>query len=445
MTKTERDKMFEENMGLAKSIVFKEFKNFAHTSGMTLEDVLQVAYIGLLKAVDKFDASRGLAFSTFAVPTIRGEILRYMRDYSPNQIKISRSIKMLYTKYNKLKDEGKTDEEIMKELEVSREELENIKVSKLEPVYLDDTVNNNKIKDDNKDIYRIDRLTNEYDLAESTVNLIDLREKLALLRDEVGYRNFEILMLERFEEMNQEKIANMVGVTQVQVSRIVKRIQNKFIPLVEQKYNNGKRSKNYKGENLMSVKERHKQQIEVLINWCLNNKGKKLTKIREILEKHNLDVIPGYETVLKRYVLEELNNRGVVITKVPRNDRGINFWVSTDEELKKYTPVNNVIDLTNEEVIPVVEEHKQNTEDESPTSTKTNREVLKETVNRMDIDRLKKLEEIKSANKIVIFNYCNSLTRDTISPIIDTMKSILEISELQDSSLEANIVLTIEK
>ena len=96
--KKARDKLIEDNMGLVWSVV-KRFKN----RGVELEDLFQIGSIGLIKAVDKFDCSYDVKFSTYAVPMIMGEIKRFLRD--DGMIKVSRSLKELSVKLYMLKEQ----------------------------------------------------------------------------------------------------------------------------------------------------------------------------------------------------------------------------------------------------------------------------------------------------------------------------------------------------
>ena len=141
--KAARDLLFEENTGLIYSVA-KRFLG----RGVEMEDLFQIGSIGLLKAVDKFDMSYDVKFSTYAVPMIIGEIRRYLRDN--NSIRVSRSLrdtayKAIYAKEQLTKSMNRTPtiEEIAKETDISEEDiiyaLDAIAtpMSLFEPVYQD--------------------------------------------------------------------------------------------------------------------------------------------------------------------------------------------------------------------------------------------------------------------------------------------------------------------
>ena len=121
--KEARDILAEKNMGLVHSIA-KRFQN----RGVEIEDLIQIGSIGLLKAIDKFDLSYNVKFSTYAVPMITGEIKRYLRD--DGMVKVSRSLKetaaKAYAAREQLlqKENREPDmEELAAEVGISREEL----------------------------------------------------------------------------------------------------------------------------------------------------------------------------------------------------------------------------------------------------------------------------------------------------------------------------------
>ncbi|MFQ9511870.1 MAG: sigma-70 family RNA polymerase sigma factor, partial [Lachnospiraceae bacterium] len=121
--KTARDRLVEENLGLIWSII-RRFTG----RGQELDDLFQIGSIGLMKAIDKFDTSFGVRFSTYAVPMITGEIKRFLRD--DGMIKVSRSLKEIAIKARSTKESlnsrfGRepTLDEIAEEIGISREEL----------------------------------------------------------------------------------------------------------------------------------------------------------------------------------------------------------------------------------------------------------------------------------------------------------------------------------
>ncbi len=207
-----RDELCRENMGLVWNIV----KKFAG-GGMEAEDLAQTGTIGLLKAIDNFDKSFGVKFSTYAVPMIIGEIRRFLRD--DGIIKISRSIKQNAYKGYKAREElslklarEPTMAEISNKSGVSVEEL----VEAFEATAAPDSINREVYAESNEEF--ADRL-GDFDEEERIVNRIAVKNIL----DSLEPRERQILVLRYFKGKTQQEIAPIVGVSQVQVSRIEKK------------------------------------------------------------------------------------------------------------------------------------------------------------------------------------------------------------------------------
>ena len=210
--KSARDILTEKNMGLVHSIA-RRFQN----RGAELEDLVQIGCIGLLKAIDKFDLSYEVRFSTYAVPMITGEIKRFLRD--DGMVKVSRSLKEAAGKAYAVREEllMKTGqepsmEEIAKELSVSEEELIMAMESSAQVESLQKTI----YQSDGSDIALEDKLPEQEEVL----------DKL-LLEDILGSLNArerELIYLRFFKEKTQTSIAKMMGMSQVQVSRLEKKI-----------------------------------------------------------------------------------------------------------------------------------------------------------------------------------------------------------------------------
>jgi len=209
--------LIEKNMGLVWSIV-KRFQN----RGYEAEDLFQIGCIGLMKAITKFDSSYEVKFSTYAVPMIIGEIKRFLRD--DGLIKVSRSLKELSikvkaTKENMLKELGREPAigEIAESLNIPSEEIVMAMEATYAPEYLYDSV----AEGDNSPILLIDRLG-----AEESPGETDLIDKIALRQvlDTLNPREKQIIILRYFKEKTQTQIAKMLGISQVQVSRLEKKI-----------------------------------------------------------------------------------------------------------------------------------------------------------------------------------------------------------------------------
>ena len=212
--KEARDTVFKENAGL----VYSMAKRFAGRS-VEMEDIVQIGSIGLLKAIDRFDISYDVKFSTYAVPMILGEVKRYLRDN--NSIRVSRSLrdtayKAIYTRENLLKKQSKEPTlcEIAKELGVSKEEiayaLDAIQspVSLYEPVYTDG----------GDPLYVMDQLSDKKNSEEHWVEDLSLGEAMQRLPD----RERRIIDMRFFEGKTQTEVAEEIHISQAQVSRLEK-------------------------------------------------------------------------------------------------------------------------------------------------------------------------------------------------------------------------------
>ncbi len=214
--KEARDILVEKNMGLVRSIV----KRFANR-GVETEDLIQIGSIGLLKAIDKFDLSYDVKFSTYAVPMITGEIKRFLRD--DGMVKVSRSLKEIAMKAygareELLAKEGREPgtEEIAEALGISREELVLAMESGAQVESLQKTI----YESDGSDIYLEDRLPQEKNQQEAVLNRMLLEQILGTL----DARERELIYLRFFQEKTQSYIAEKMGMSQVQVSRMEKKI-----------------------------------------------------------------------------------------------------------------------------------------------------------------------------------------------------------------------------
>lgn len=212
-----RDKLCEENMPL----VHKAVSHFAGKSAES-EDLFQTGAIGLIKAIDNFDLSFGVKFSTYAVPMILGEIRRFLRD--DGIIKVSRSLKQSAGRGCRARDRlyvnlGRepTIEEISRECGISTEEL----IEAFEATAPPDSVNRELF--DNSDEVMENRLTTE-DYEEKIVRRLFVDGLLSHLEE----RERQILVLHYFKGKTQQEIAPIIGVSQVQISRIEKRALEKI-------------------------------------------------------------------------------------------------------------------------------------------------------------------------------------------------------------------------
>lgn len=209
--------MVEKNVGLVWSIV-KRFQN----RGYENDDLYQIGCIGLIKAVNKFDSSFGVRFSTYAVPMIIGEIKRFIRD--DGIIKVSRSLKetsnkVRVTKEIMSKEMGREPSigEMADRLNISTEEI----VMALEASNSPESLYNTVKEGDSNPILLIDRINGESSNSElDIIDRIAIRQILETLKP----REKQIIILRYFKEKTQVQIAQALGISQVQVSRIEKKI-----------------------------------------------------------------------------------------------------------------------------------------------------------------------------------------------------------------------------
>ncbi len=214
--KKARDTLFEENIGLIWSVV-KRFRN----RGVEMEDLFQIGSIGLLKAVDHFDLNFDVKFSTYAVPMIAGEVKRFLRD--DGMIRVSRSLKEVsykaYQAREKLEVElgreptveevaaaaGSTPEELVMATEAAAE------IESLQKVVY---------QGDGTDILLLDKLPEKGNAQEKVLDRLLLEEILCYLEPQER----KLIYMRYFQDMTQSQVAGKLGVSQVQVSRMEKKI-----------------------------------------------------------------------------------------------------------------------------------------------------------------------------------------------------------------------------
>lgn len=196
-------------------LVFNLIQRFSNR-GYEQEDLFQIGTIGLIKAIDKFDPSYQVRFSTYAVPMIIGEIRRFLRDDGP--IKISRSlketgIKIRYTQEQLTKELGREPKlaEVAEKLELTSEQL----TEALEATQYLTSIHEELYQDDGDAIYVIDQLADREDDSQFLEHMA-LEEVLERLPE----REKNILYLRFYKDQTQTEVARHVGISQVQVSRL---------------------------------------------------------------------------------------------------------------------------------------------------------------------------------------------------------------------------------
>jgi RNA polymerase sporulation-specific sigma factor len=212
-----RETIIDKNTGLVWSVV-RRFRN----RNVETEDLFQIGCIGLIKAVDKFDPSFNVRFSTYAVPMILGEIRRYFRD--DGVIKVSRSLKELSLKARDISE--KLEQELgrppsIKELaEVLGEEPENV-IHAMEASRAPDSLFREFDDEDGAENRLIDRITSSETHDESDrVERISLYTALRQLPN----REKNLIWMRYYSGQTQQSVAKKLGISQVQVSRLEKKI-----------------------------------------------------------------------------------------------------------------------------------------------------------------------------------------------------------------------------
>ncbi len=220
-----RERLVNCNLKLVFNLV-KRFQN----RGYELEDLFQIGCIGLIKAIDKFDLSYNVRFSTYAVPMIVGEIRRFLRDDNP--VKVSRSLKEIAYKAQQSREKlmakmGRepTVNEIAAELGISREEV----VTALEAAQFPSSIYETLHQDDGDPIYLLDQLSEGDGEDNPWLDSITLKEVLKQLPD----RDRLILLWRFFGDKTQGEIAERLGLSQVQVSRLERQALQKLRDLME--------------------------------------------------------------------------------------------------------------------------------------------------------------------------------------------------------------------
>lgn len=212
-SKEARDKLINGNLRLVLSVIQK----FAGR-GEDIDDLFQIGVVGLIKAINNFDLTKEVRFSTYCVPMISGELRRYLRDYG--QIKVSRSLRDLAYKALQAKERLTTEnqrepkvEEIAKEIGAKRADvviaLESISdpISLYEPVY----------SDSGDTLYIMDQISDRNDV-DSWLDELSIRDAIKNL----GERERNILYLRFLRGKTQVEVANEIGISQAQVSRLEK-------------------------------------------------------------------------------------------------------------------------------------------------------------------------------------------------------------------------------
>ncbi|MBM7623581.1 SigF/SigG family RNA polymerase sporulation sigma factor [Sporohalobacter salinus] len=214
-----KNKLVNHNVKL----VLKVAHRFANKN-YDYEELFQIGSIGLLKAIERFDLDRDVKFSTYAVPLIIGEIKRFLRD--DDAIKVSRSLKRRAHRVNEVKEmltarlnREPTIQEIAEEMDENKEEI----VNALEAVREPTSIYSSVYEDEGSSIELVDQIAASSEGQKRELDRMALREVINDLKN----RERLILKLRFFDEKTQQEVAEKIGVSQVQVSRLERKIINK--------------------------------------------------------------------------------------------------------------------------------------------------------------------------------------------------------------------------
>ncbi|HLR36175.1 MAG TPA: RNA polymerase sporulation sigma factor SigG [Tissierellales bacterium] len=209
-----REEFIQGNLRLVLSIIQR-----FNRRGEPVDDLFQVGCIGLIKAIDNFDLSHNVRFSTYAVPMIIGEIRRYLRDNNP--IRVSRSLRDIAYKALQARDQliyknskEPTITEIAKELDLPKEEVVFALEAIQEPISLFEPI----FHDSGDAIFVLDQVKDDKEEDGVWIKGISLDEALKKLNT----RERDILNLRFFEGKTQMEVADEIGISQAQVSRLEK-------------------------------------------------------------------------------------------------------------------------------------------------------------------------------------------------------------------------------
>lgn len=212
--------LVQKNIALVKSLV-KKFLNRGHD----YEDLLQLGSIGLIKAIQNYDPSYNVRFSTYAVPMIMGKIKRFLRD--DGMIKVSRSLKELVNKTAVAREQLKASlgrdpsiQEIAEETGTTPEEIVYAMDAVRTPASIYDVI----YEDEDSPILLIDKISEESSETEEVMDRVTIKDLLSKL----DKRERTIIIMRYFRDRTQSEIADLLGISQVQVSRIEKKVLTKM-------------------------------------------------------------------------------------------------------------------------------------------------------------------------------------------------------------------------
>lgn len=217
---TERDRIREELVKAYESLVHFLARRFLNR-GEPLEDIVQVGFLGLIKAIDRFDPSLGNEFTTFATPTILGEIRRYFRDKGW-AIRFPRRLQELYQQVVRVNEEMKNElgrqpsvAEVAKRIGVDSDDvLEAMEMSSaMTPLSIDASVGGEGDEDGRQ-------LGEAVGGEDPNLDRVEMRQVLERAMQHLNERERRIMIMRFFDEMSQSEVAKRLGISQMHVSRL---------------------------------------------------------------------------------------------------------------------------------------------------------------------------------------------------------------------------------
>ena len=209
-----RNTFINGNLRLVLSVIQRFYRK-----SESADDLFQVGCVGLIKAIDNFDITQNVQFSTYAVPMIIGEVKRYLRDN--NSIRVSRSIrdlayKVIQYKEKYVKEHGKEPsvEEIAKELEVEKEDVAFSLDAIQDPISLQEPIYN----DGAENIFIMDQVSDKKNTDEQWAEKMTMIQAMRKLND----KEKMIVTKRFFDGRTQMEVADEIGISQAQVSRLEK-------------------------------------------------------------------------------------------------------------------------------------------------------------------------------------------------------------------------------
>ena len=223
--KSARNELVSENLGLVRAVA-RRFDNRGHDR----DELFQIGCIGLMKAIDKFDISLNLAFSTYAVPMITGEIRRFLRD--DGMVKVSRSMKESSWRVKKSREKleqklgrSVTLQELAEDTGLSEEEIALALDASEEVSSIYQTI----YQSDGSELYLVDKMADDDPEEEQMLNRVTVQQLMDMLEP----KEQQLIRLRYFDGKTQSVVADVMGMTQVQVSRMEKKVLRKMRMMCE--------------------------------------------------------------------------------------------------------------------------------------------------------------------------------------------------------------------